>query len=116
MTSPVWLPPERVQALCANDWAAFLRRGPGELSASASTSSTQLRRHHLLGGRRRVGLAGIAVSFGGQALARLREFGMLRHLGFAAAAWDALLAWKARCCRASESRPGLALSAGWIRC
>ncbi|GAB3252353.1 ABC transporter permease [Chitinimonas naiadis] len=39
-----------------------------------------------------VGLMGIGVSFGGQALARLREFGMLRHIGYRQRDIDRLLA------------------------
>ncbi len=39
-----------------------------------------------------IGLAGIAVSFGGQALARTREFGMLRHIGVSRAQIGAMLA------------------------
>ncbi|QDQ28483.1 FtsX-like permease family protein [Chitinimonas arctica] len=39
-----------------------------------------------------VGLLGIGVSFGGQALARLREFGMLRHIGYRQTDIDRLLA------------------------
>lgn len=39
-----------------------------------------------------IGLAGIAVSFGGQALARSREFGMLRHIGVSRRQVGAMLA------------------------
>lgn len=39
-----------------------------------------------------IGLAGIAVSFGGQTLARTREFGMLRHIGVSRRQIGAMLA------------------------
>ncbi|HMX16670.1 MAG TPA: ABC transporter permease, partial [Rhodocyclaceae bacterium] len=59
-----------------------------------------------------VGLAGIAVSFGGQALARLREFGMLRHLGFRRRDLDALLALEGALLSGIGVAAGLAL--GWL--
>ncbi|MBL8491375.1 MAG: FtsX-like permease family protein [Rhodocyclaceae bacterium] len=59
-----------------------------------------------------VGLAGIGVSFGGQALARLREFGMLRHLGFRRRDLDALLALEGALLAAVGVAAGLVL--GWL--
>lgn len=59
-----------------------------------------------------VGLAGIAVSFGGQALARLREFGMLRHLGFRRRDVDALLALEGALLSTIGVAAGLGL--GWL--
>jgi putative ABC transport system permease protein len=41
-----------------------------------------------------IGLFGISVSFGAQALSRRREFGMLRHLGMTRAGIGAMLGWE----------------------
>ena len=59
-----------------------------------------------------VGLMGIGVSFGGQALARLREFGMLRHLGYRKRDIDRLLALEGLVLASIGVLAGLAV--GWL--
>jgi len=59
-----------------------------------------------------VGLLGIGVSFGGQALARLREFGMLRHIGYRQRDIDRLLAVEGALLAGIGVLAGLAV--GWL--
>ncbi len=59
-----------------------------------------------------VGLLGIGVSFGGQALARLREFGMLRHIGYRQRDIDQLLAIEGALLASLGVAAGLVL--GWL--
>ena len=59
-----------------------------------------------------IGLAGVAASFGSQALARAREFGMLRHLGMTRAEIGAMLAFEGGLLALLGIVVGLAL--GWL--
>jgi putative ABC transport system permease protein len=55
-----------------------------------------------------VGLFGVATTYSGEALARIREFGMLRHLGVTRLQLARLFA--------TESLLGIALGVGWGAC
>lgn len=59
-----------------------------------------------------IGLFGIGVSFGAQALARRREFGMLRHIGMTRAGIGAMLGWEGSIVSLLGTSLGLAL--GWV--
>jgi putative ABC transport system permease protein len=59
-----------------------------------------------------IGLFGISVSFSVQALARRREFGMLRHLGMSRGGIAAMLGWEGAIISALGAAVGLAL--GWV--
>jgi putative ABC transport system permease protein len=59
-----------------------------------------------------IGLFGIAASFGGQALARSREFGMLRHIGVTRRQIGAMLAIEGALLAALGVAAGLLL--GWV--
>ena len=59
-----------------------------------------------------IGLAGVAASFGAQALSRAREFGMLRHLGMTRAEIGAMLAFEGGLLALLGIVVGLAL--GWL--
>jgi putative ABC transport system permease protein len=59
-----------------------------------------------------IGLFGISVSFGAQALARRREFGMLRHIGMSRRGIGAMLGWEGAIVSLLGAAAGLAL--GWI--
>jgi putative ABC transport system permease protein len=59
-----------------------------------------------------IGLFGIGVSFGTQALARRREFGMLRHIGMTRRGIGAMLAAEGSLVAVLGAATGLAL--GWI--
>ena len=59
-----------------------------------------------------IGLAGVAASFGAQALARAREFGMLRHVGMTRAAIGAMLAFEGALLALLGIAVGLTL--GWM--
>lgn len=59
-----------------------------------------------------IGLAGVAASFGSQALARAREFGMLRYLGMTRAEIGAMLAFEGGLLALLGVVVGLAL--GWL--
>ena len=59
-----------------------------------------------------IGLFGISVSFGAQALSRRRAFGMLRHLGMTRAGIGAMLAWEGSI--VSVLGAGLGLALGWV--
>ena len=59
-----------------------------------------------------IGLFGISVSFGAQALARRREFGMLRHIGMSRRGIGAMLGWEGAIVSIFGAAVGLAL--GWI--
>ncbi|MER1967614.1 FtsX-like permease family protein [Castellaniella sp. GW247-6E4] len=63
-----------------------------------------------------VGLFGVGVSFGAQALARSREFGMLRHIGVTRGQIGAMLALEGALLGALGGAVGLALGGGiaWI--
>jgi putative ABC transport system permease protein len=59
-----------------------------------------------------IGLIGISVSFGAQALARRREFGMLRHVGMSRRGIGAMLGWEGAIVSIFGAAVGLAL--GWV--
>lgn len=59
-----------------------------------------------------IGLFGISVSFGAQALSRRREFGMLRHIGMTRAGIGAMLGWEGSIVSVLGASLGLAL--GWV--
>ena len=59
-----------------------------------------------------IGLFGISVSFGAQALSRRREFGVLRHIGLTRAGIGAMLGWEGSIVSALGAALGLVL--GWV--
>jgi putative ABC transport system permease protein len=59
-----------------------------------------------------IGLFGISVSFGAQALSRRREFGMLRHVGMTRSGIGAMLGWEGSVVSVLGASLGLAL--GWV--
>jgi putative ABC transport system permease protein len=59
-----------------------------------------------------IGLFGISVSFGAQALSRRREFGVLRHVGMTRASIGAMLGWEGSIVSVLGASLGIVL--GWV--